>query len=340
MDEARDRGMPGSNDQKEEWMIGSFCPPADMDRMARTHEVLRRAGKWLYSGALTDLVRMFGGEPERSGDLCADAERIRAFAEEKWNYRRGRERWTVGNEMFDEDRERILRACRELGLIGKTEPVAEPDYILPLGGFRATNRERPLMARETIDRYGWTGKTVAALSGMRPLDLEREGEALAAFAPDAETEYGAISAGLEKAFGVRACEEQVFSSDCVNSCAAIRRYSEAYRGNAIWSLAAPSLEPEIRRANSFDTFAYFLEKFSVRRGSRLLMITNCVYVPYQVMKFMGLALEGGFEVDGIGADYVLTPPDPNGLNATAYLQEVKGVIDAVAAFIARNGSAA
>ncbi len=320
-------------------MIGSFCPPADMDRKARTREVLRRAGEWLYSDALTDLMRMFGGETERSGDLCADAERIRAFAEGKWNYRRGRERWTVGNEMFDEDRARILRACRELGLIGKTEPVAEPDFVLPLGGFRATNRERPLMARETIDRYGWTGKTVAALSGMRPLDLEREGEALAAFAPDAETEYGAISAGLEKAFGVRAYEERLFSSDSVNSRAAIRRYADAYRGNEIWSLAAPSLEPETRRANSFDTFAYFLEKFPVRRGSRLLMITNCVYVPYQEMKFMDLALEGGFEVDGIGADYVLTPPDPNGLNATAYLQEVKGVIDAVAAFILRNGSA-
>ena len=317
-------------------MIGSFCPPADMERQARTAEVLRRAGEWLYSGALADLVRMFGGDPERSGDLGADAERIRAFAEEKWNYRQGRERWTVGNEMLGRDRERILRACRELGLIGKTEPDREPDFVLPLGGFRATNRERPLMARETIDRYGWTGKTVAALSGMRPLDLDREGEALAAFAPDAGTEYGAISAGLEKAFGIRAYEETEYPSDTVNSRAAVRRYTESYRGNTVWSLAAPSLEPETRRANSYDTFVYFLQKFPVGRGSRLLMITNCVYVPYQMMKFMDLALEGGFEVDGIGADYVLTPPDPNGLNANAYLQEVKGVIDAVAAFVARN----
>lgn len=111
----------------------------------------------------------------------------------------------------------------------------------------------------------------------------------------------------------------------VNLSSAVRKYSEKYCGNTIYSIAAPSSAPDVRRANSEDTFRFFLKHFDVQSGKKLLLITSCIYVPFQLLKFMDMAIDNGFEVDCVGAEVA----DKCTFSKTSnYLQEIKAVIDA------------
>ena len=132
---------------------------------------------------------------------------------------------------------------------------------------------------------------------------------------------------MEIAFDLSpACDEKVTESDNINLRACIRAYRDKYKGSSVYSVAAPSSEPEKRRANSYDTFTYFMDTFNVKKGNKLLLVTSSIYVTFQLLKFMGLALEYGFEVDCIGADSVST--GPNLSKASNYLQEMKSTVDA------------
>ena len=79
-----------------------------------------------------------------------------------------------------------------------------------------------------------------------------------------------------------------------------------------------------------DTFMFFLETFKIPKGTKILLITSCVYVPFQEMKFMKLAIDHGFEVDCIGSD--IDYNGPGVLIAENYLQEVKATINAFYSF--------
>ena len=59
-------------------------------------------------------------------------------------------------------------------------------------------------------------------------------------------------------------------------------------------LSAPSSNPE-KRANSMDTFKFFMERYKVEPGARILLVTSCIYVPFQLMKFTELALAKGMK---------------------------------------------
>jgi hypothetical protein len=173
-------------------------------------------------------------------------------------------------------------------------------------------------------------KTIVALSGTRPIN-EVERPFLAEYAPDAITEYEAISLGLEKVFSLEGSKfsEEHNKNENINLEWALKEYDEKYKGNRIISLAAPSTDPA-RRANSQDTFMFFLEKFNIKKGDRLLLVTSCIYVPFQLLRFMDLAIEKEFYVDCIG----VKNDDKRGTafsQTTNYCQETKAAINAIKA---------
>ena len=69
------------------------------------------------------------------------------------------------------------------------------------------------------------------------------------------------------------------------------------------------------------------ETGKVEPGARILLVTSCIYVPFQLMKFTELALAKGIYVDCIGNKS--KPGSPSVLNAASYLQELKATINAV-----------
>ena len=192
-----------------------------------------------------------------------------------------------------------------------------------------SNYARPLKAREIIDKLELQGVSVIALSGTRPIN-EVERPFLAEYAPNAVTEYDAISSGMERVFSLRSDQynEEEHRDSNINLSWAKRTYVDRYRDNTIISLAAPSSDPG-RRANSRDTFEFYLDRFKIHQGAKLLLVTSCIYVPFQLLRFMDLAIEKGFYVDCVGINN-----NKKGFafsNIANYCQETKASINAIKA---------
>lgn len=76
-----------------------------------------------------------------------------------------------------------------------------------------------------------------------------------------------------------------------------------------------------------DTFEFFLKQYEMGVGTKILLVTTSIYVPFQLMKFTDLAMEGGFYVDCIGNRSYKHSPQV--LNTASYLQELKAAINAI-----------
>ncbi len=312
-------------------IIRFICPDSIKSASERQKECIDNISKWIWSDAIKEMVSIFGGKMPNVS-LKAQINWLNDFAD-IWDYRKkqsnGGERWTVQEDFNAQSKENIIRDCAEkLGLMSIETPLEIPNYILPLGGARMSNYVRPLKSKEIIDEKNISGKTIIALSGTRPInDVERP--FLRDYAPEALTEFEAISKGMECVFSLNKSKffEEYHKDNNINLEWAQRTYVEKYNENTIISLAAPSSDPN-RRANSRDTFVFFLKKFNIQNGDRILLITSCIYVPFQVLRFMDLAIEKGFYVDCIG----MKNDDNKGVafcNISNYCQEIKATINAI-----------
>ncbi len=305
-----------------------ICPDSGLNKEKRIETLFEEIKDWVYSEALKKLICLFGGKEladSLGDDFNSDIERLHDFAE-IWDFRKGKERWHIEDEQFVLDNEELIQeSARCLGLKDIVTPDKEADYILPLGGARSSNHVRPLMSKKIIDDHNWSGKKILALSGTRPIsDVERP--FVDEYAPEAETEFDAINRGLELTYDLDTFTEKRHDDENINLCSSIRKYDKKYRDCEIYSLAAPSSEPEKRRANSVDTFKFLLDEFHISPGDKLLLITSCIYVPFQSLRFMDMAIDNGFEADCLGSDIL----DNFSLRKPSnYLQEIKGTVDAV-----------
>jgi len=309
------------------------CPDCNLPREERITQLFESIADWVNSDALSQMVSAFGGDIPQNLSLAEKIHWLNDFAE-VWDYRKKQaasgERWNITEDPMVLNNSELVMSCAEvLGLTGIETPLVTPNYILPLGGARRSNYARPLKAKEVIDSLGIQDGTIVALSGTRPIN-EIELSFLQEFAPDAKTEFDAISTGMEKCFNLTSgYTEEKGSDENINLCFAIRKYKDTYQGNTVLSLAAPSSDPT-RRANSRDTFCYFLDNFNIKEGDRLLLVTTCIYVPFQLLRFMDLALDRGFYCDCIGM-----PNDHKGGTSfsqfTNYCQETKATINGLEA---------
>lgn len=305
------------------------CPDINLEQTERIEALESIISSWIHSGPFNRLIRLFGGSTSFAGTLKEQIEYYNNFAN-VWDYRKqranGGERWLVTEDRFLSDHKSEIMDCMYLlGLVDVTESKQQPDYILPLGGARMANLDRCLTANEVYQMYREKSIPIVALTGMRPInDIEKE--SLKKYAPEAQTEYEAICGGIEKAFDlpVNLYTELIHPNDNINLIWAERSYD--YDKTIINVLSAPSSDPK-RRANSMDTFEFFLKQYDPKTGAKILLITSPIYVPFQLMKFTDLAIERGFYVDCIGnKSYDHTPKV---LNTASYLQELKATINAI-----------
>ena len=312
------------------------CPSAKLPREERLDALMANINAWLESDAFQSLIRLFGGTKADGGSLQSRVQAYNNFVE-IWDYRKkaanGGERWLIAENQFNtEHKSQIMDCMQQLGLLDMTECTEQPDYILPLGGARMANLDRCLGAAHAANLFPDTDIPVIALTGMRPIS-EIERPYVDTYAPGAETEYDAICQGMVKAFSLNPEQytETRESNSNQNLSWAERRYvsdSKVFDRNYC-ILSAPSSDP-VRRANSMDTFEYFLKRYALGTGERVLLVTSCIYVPFQLMKFTALAMEKGFEVDCIG---YLGGSTGSVLNTSSYLQEVKATINAIHALL-------
>ena len=305
------------------------CPDANFKKTERIKMLNATIANWIQSEAFTRLIVLFGGMPSYEGSIKKQIEYYNNFVD-IWDYRKykanGGERWLVTEDQFlSEHKSEIMESMFLLGLVDVSEPRQKPDYILPLGGARMANLDRCLAAKDVCQMYKEHSIPVVALTGMRPIN-EIEKESLEKYAPEAKTEYEAICGGIEKAFDLSKVSytESLHPNGNLNLAWAERRYDCVQM--TIDVLSAPSSDSD-RRANSRDTFEFFLKKYNLQAETRILLITSSIYVPFQLMKFTDLALERGFYVDCIGNRSY--DHSPSVLNVASYLQELKATINAI-----------
>lgn len=313
-----------------------LCPSAERTKQERVDAVLLEFDRWIRQDAMLELIHSFGGDVTclHQGSTVDALRWLKEFAA-VWDYRKKQAsattkegeaaRWLLKADESAAGKEMLIyRAAEELGLIGIEDTVFErADYVLPLGGARLSNLYRCQAARDVTDRLNQPTKVVA-LSGMRPISqTEREGY-VDTYAPRANTEFDAISAGMCRAFGIsERCEDQVEPNENPNLCATVRHFAESYRGSRLYAVAAPSSVPE-RRANSADCFHDFFRRFSVPEGAKLINCTSQIYCTYQHVRALTFAIEYGVEFDTIGFHDHGERSQP-----VNYLQEIKGTIDAM-----------
>ncbi|MBQ9179663.1 MAG: hypothetical protein IJ132_02550 [Firmicutes bacterium] len=310
------------------------CPQCGQSKEKRIEELTESIADWVRDEDLRRLLRCFDVSISAAGTLEEYIEELWEKIQ-IWDFRKGAERWSIRTDdpRIEENRELIEMVSRKLGLLDITEPIiGEPHYILALGGARMTNYNTPLKARSLIDDHGWQGVNVAGLSTFRPT-VERDRPHFEKYAPGAETEFHAMCGGIEEVFGVSEYEaadgqDENIQNEIINenSKSKTRIYSQKYAGGTIAALAAPSSEPEKRRANTLDTFMYFLNQFRTSEGSKIILTTNSIYVPFQLMKLMDIALEKDLLIDCVGVRAKEHVPEGK---HSMYLQEIKATVDAI-----------
>lgn len=335
-------------------MIRIKCPDANLNRSERIRQITDiEFRKWVTNQKLIKLMKIF----DKDYYVCAEdgiqeiINKSKSFVVENWDYRKKQReamtkegeaaRWLLKDEaIVDANSELIFECASTLGLIGSEDTVFDDvDYILPLGGARMSNLRRCELARKIVDNMSLQNANVIALSGMRPIGETEMSGYIDTYAPNAEYEFEAISTGLEIAFG---CEhsytEEKHISDNPNSNYVVRKYNNNYKSNNIYSIAAPSTDPEKRRANSADCFKFFFDKFNIKNGDRLLNCTSQIYCSYQQVRALFFAIENNVVFDTIGFPFALNSPngkiEANQLSKPVnYLQEIKATIDGMYDFL-------
>lgn len=312
-------------------VIRIHCPPATYNQHERVRILFEEIEKWVTSSALQELIGLYDETMPTDMNLKERINWLNKFVN-IWDFRKkqsnGGERWMVANdEKCEHHQDLILYNAGLLGLVNSEIPSKSPDYILPLGGARLANLARAQGAREMADLFIESHFSIVALTGKRPLN-EIELPFIAEYAPNAKNEYDAMNSGLENVFSLADNEyfETNYMTENCNLRSSKREYAVLYKGHKIYSLAAPSADPA-RRANSLDTFYFFMNEFKVSEKQRLLLVTSCIYVPFQLLKFIPISFKQNIEVDCYGVSPSIAGSQFS--KASNYLQEVKGVVNAI-----------
>ncbi|WP_233257617.1 hypothetical protein [Micromonospora sp. S4605] len=301
--------------------------PAGVDAAAITAGI----AAWIEAVPLRGLVAHFGGDwPD--GDLAAVLAGLDDFSAKHWDYRGGRERPEAREPAFDPaTAARVLAAAAVLGLV-RPRPPARPGYahLVVLGGLAHACLRRVAYAAHLLRAGTRIGGEVAVLGSFRPLSPAEHAMLAAAGVAGCDTEVAALDAAVRLAFGMAEPAEQ----DGVDAGHPHHSWSSrTYRPVGtppVRVLAAPSSEPERRRAHTADTQRFWAEHVRLAPGDPVLVVTAPIYVPFQHCDALRtLAVPYGCRIETVGVDPALpdlaTLPEPT-LSPGRYLQEIRSAI--------------
>jgi len=315
------------------------CPESKIERVP---EIINKINKWTQSAALKKILDSFGARIPDGFSIADTVEWLLNFSDE-WDYRKKQReakdtktneaaRWLLNDsELMPQQAESVLDGIADLGLTGISIPLRRDyHYIVALGGARLSCLLRPRYAQKVMEQFSIRPKAVIMLSGSRPI-ADSERSVTDTYAKGAKTEFDLICKGAEQCFGLSEFQEKRHDDENINRSWAIRTYSSEI---PVISIAGPSTEPEIRRANSADTYKFFFEKFHVAEGTKLLLITSQIYVPYQQIEAIRtLSLPYDILVETIGFPNEWSGNMQGLQQPSNYLQEIRSTIQAMSRFL-------
>ncbi|HEY2763912.1 MAG TPA: hypothetical protein VGJ13_07840 [Pseudonocardiaceae bacterium] len=303
--------------------------------------LLADAEQWITSPPIRALITAFGGDPCRLDGPLDQLDTRLGYAgqfTDRWDTRQGRERNQADElELTTEQQELIVAATDALGYRGGTRlRFTHYDHVLILGGLIRACLSRPAHAADLLTAGTITADNVTALGGHRPFTGNEFDQAAAAGLPELTEEYEALDQGMRIAFDLgHPTHIDGEQSTLLGGTWGVRHYRTD--DGTIRVAAAPSSDPENRRADTPDTYAFFAERLApLQPQQRLLMITTQIYVPPQHLAALTmLTIPYGVEVDTIGTPPPAPPADtPPAQSPTKYLLEIRATIRALRSLIA------
>jgi hypothetical protein len=286
--------------------------------------------EWVTHPAFAALAATFDG-PRMQDDLACYLEALERFSA-VWDFRGGKERNLARPAEVSGLREaQILDAARILGLREAFErPHADRyDHCLILGGMVRACVIRPAWAAE-LARSGVRFGDVTALGGFRRLGGDEPALARAAGMSDVADELHAMDAGLQLAFGVSGSpvvDGQYDPAD-PNSSWAVHRFRMNELPLSV--VAAPSEQPQTRRANTADSYAWWAKNVAkLTAGHRVLLVTSSIYVPFQhadAVRMLAAVYGCAVETVGVPAEWTVSGMPLQQFTAANYLQEIRSAI--------------
>ncbi|WP_225853917.1 hypothetical protein [Micromonospora sp. AMSO31t] len=284
-------------------------------------------GAWVGSPPMRALVGHFGGDWP-AGDLGAVLAGLDDFSARHWDFRDGRERPDAREPAFDPATVGLVHeTATALGLVRSLRPTL-PRYahLLVLGGLAHACLRRTAYAAHLARTGAGVAGEVAVLGSFRALSPVESRLLAEVGVHGCATEVDALDAGVRLAFGVAApAEETGETADHPHRAWSSRTYRPVGLP-PVRVLAAPSGEPDRRRAHTADTQRFWAEHVRLRVGDPVLMVTAPIYVPFQHCDALRtLAVPFGCGIDTIGVDPALAAPEPT-LTPGRYLQEIRSAV--------------
>lgn len=290
---------------------------------------------WINSTEMQQLVETFGGEMPSDVSVSAQLDWLVEFSN-VWDFRAERRtrdketgekaRWLLDETSVSSDLAAVvMNSVMAMGLVGIAQPVEKNfDYALVLGGARMACLYRVKYARTLREEFNVKYKWLAALCGMRPI-AESERQATDTYAPGAQSEFDLLRAAMQMVYpNARLSEKSGNMEGNVNASWALENYLDQV---PMQVLAAPSSEPDQRRANTADTFDFWIKQQHPAKGSKVLLITSQIYVPYQqVIAIRLLGLKMGMYIETVGFPTEWSYGIKGLQRPVNYLQEIRATV--------------
>ncbi len=312
-------------------MYQEFFFNAELGSQSYDEKLLKR----IKCEELRELVKAFGNEKLYS-ESETDIEILKqlvAFSS-IWDYRQRRrihqsegERWQVDSGVFTETQKVCIEnAIDALGLRGIQQPCQKKyDYIIALGGARMSCLYRTQYAYDIFKKEE-IPKLVLLSSLRKVMDSERV--STDTYAPLAQTEFDLMNAALKKLSRICNVRKLEYEDENYNLSWKIVEGVDIGTGKEISSIAAPSRNKE-RRANSADTYDFFLEKEEKKKNKQILFVTSQIYVPYQhieAVRMIGIPYKMNIDTVGYPLEWNGSTGKPLYEN---YLQEIRSTLQAI-----------
>lgn len=295
--------------------------PSSMEKENRIEDFNCQLDVVLNSGELQKLLKLLNID-----DSCLENIEKLKQTFDKIDYRNGRESQYVKEEKhieLEEMRKEIFDICYSLGMVDGDIPASGKDHfdsILILGGSYNANYIRTRKAYE----YYQPGTEVAGLSCSRPI-AEVEIKQASINYSDAINEFESMADAIKSIFELNEYRDTDVDTDVVerniNTQHCIRCFSESVK-----VLCCPSSDFN-RRANTADTMEYYLLNKEAIQKQSVLLITNNIYVPRQLIQIVPYAIKYDFDLDIAGCNKTRTTADE--YNIAQYIQEIKSIINAI-----------
>ncbi|QEE61437.1 hypothetical protein FVA74_07490 [Salinibacterium sp. dk2585] len=253
---------------------------------------------WVRSDALGRLVRLWGEQRPVAADTDSLLEWLDAFSAEHWDFRKGRERNLAASAALSPAQAAaVFEAAPELGLVASWPTARTYDAIVMTGGMVRAGLVKPRFVRSLLDA-GVAARRIVFLGAHRAFQGDEAALATALGVPGHD-EVDAMAEGMRRAFDLGA---PALTHGGAGNARTTRLAWDAHPGVRFEVVAAPSSDPDARRADTADTFRHWARSSGADTRS-VLVVTTPVYVPYQAaVAVETLGIEAGMAVETVGAD--------------------------------------